>query len=230
MSVAAVSTTSVYGTIGSTSAVATSSDAATSVEDSYELFLSVLIAQLENQSPLDPVDTTEMTSQLVQYSSIEQQMQTNEYLSALLQSTNEQTSDTALSFVGKDVTYETATQSYDGSSELTWAVDLPSSATSVTYTVTDSSGNTVYETTATPETETGSTFSEFVWSGETTDGETAEAGDYTLVATATVGGEEEIASVLSTSRVTEASWASGEALLLLENGSAITLDSVVTAS
>ena len=94
------SSSTLTSTSGTSSTTSSSSSVTESAEDAYELFLSVLTTQLETQNPTDPVDVTELSSQLVGYAQLEQQMQTNDYLAALIQATAEQTSDVALSFLG----------------------------------------------------------------------------------------------------------------------------------
>ena len=51
----------------------------------FETFLSLLTAQLKNQDPLSPVDSNEFTAQLTQMAGVEQQLLTNELLTALLE-------------------------------------------------------------------------------------------------------------------------------------------------
>lgn len=55
-----------------------------------EEFLSLLVAQLQNQDPLNPMEGTEFAAQLAQYSSLEQLMQINEGISALVASQSNQ--------------------------------------------------------------------------------------------------------------------------------------------
>jgi flagellar basal-body rod modification protein FlgD len=81
---------------------ATSTASTTSVTSSYdglasdkEAFLGILLTQLENQNPLDPVDTTEFTSQLVSYSQLEQLINMNAKLDTLLATQESATADTA---------------------------------------------------------------------------------------------------------------------------------------
>lgn len=47
-------------------------------------FLNLLVTQLKNQDPLDPMDATQFTSQLVQFASVEQQIYQNSNLEKLL--------------------------------------------------------------------------------------------------------------------------------------------------
>ncbi len=52
----------------------------------YNAFLRLLIAQMQNQDPLNPMDSTEYMAQLAQFSSVEQSIQTNQKLDGLLSS------------------------------------------------------------------------------------------------------------------------------------------------
>lgn len=63
-------------------------DAGTKTESSptvdYEAFLRLLVAQMKNQDPTNPTDSAEFLSQLASFSSVEQAVQTNSKLDALL--------------------------------------------------------------------------------------------------------------------------------------------------
>lgn len=68
-------------------ATTTSSAAMSSLTEDFDQFLSLLVTQLENQSPLDPMDSSELTNQLVGFAQVEQQINTNaelENISSLL--------------------------------------------------------------------------------------------------------------------------------------------------
>lgn len=69
-----------------------------------DAFLSMMVAQLKNQDPLNPADGTDFTAQLAQFSSLEQQITTNSTLEAILTelaSTNEETN--LFNYIGKTV-------------------------------------------------------------------------------------------------------------------------------
>src|ERR1700748_1391705 len=70
----------------------------------FDEFLQLLTTQLQNQNPLDPLDTNQFTQQLVEFASVEPQINTNTNLQSLssLQQTSEATS--ALQLVGSTVT------------------------------------------------------------------------------------------------------------------------------
>lgn len=61
-------------TVGANAASATSSTApaTTPAQDTNNMFMKLLTAQLQNQSPLNPVDPTQFTSQLVQFNMLDQ--------------------------------------------------------------------------------------------------------------------------------------------------------------
>ena len=57
------------------------------IASNFQAFLTLLTTQLKNQNPLDPLDTNQFTQQLVQFASVEQQLKSNDTLSALLTAT-----------------------------------------------------------------------------------------------------------------------------------------------
>jgi len=137
---------------------------------------------LENQNPLDPTDATQFTSQLVQYSTLEQQISTNDKLDSVLSSLSANSIANGVGYLGHVVEAEGDSISVqsDGTVDATWGYDLDSAASSVTLTITDSSGETVW--TGTGDTAAGSHALE--WDGTDSDGDTVDAGTYTLTVTA----------------------------------------------
>ena len=150
--------------------------ARTRLSDNYDTFLVLLTAQLQNQDPLAPMDSTQFTQQLVQFSQVEQQIRTNEQLTGLVGQYQAASAGAALSYLGKDAIIE-ADETYLAGGEANWAYRLPDTATSMTVTIKDASGRTVYETTTVPRS-AGEHL--FTWDGERTDGETAPDGVYTI--------------------------------------------------
>lgn len=54
------------------------------LEDERDQFLTLFLTQLQNQDPTSPMDTNEMTNQLVQFTAVEQQIETNKSLASLV--------------------------------------------------------------------------------------------------------------------------------------------------
>src|SRR6201991_3075443 len=96
----------------------------TRLADSYQTFMSLLTAQLQNQDPLAPMDSTQFTQQLVQFSQVEQQIRTNEQLEGLVGQYQAASAGAALSYLGKDAIIE-ADETYLAGGEANWAYRLP---------------------------------------------------------------------------------------------------------
>lgn len=69
-----------------TATTSASTDAAVKAGIDYDTFLKLLIAQMQNQDPTDPMDSTEQISQLATFSQVEQTIETNKNLETLIQS------------------------------------------------------------------------------------------------------------------------------------------------
>src|SRR3546814_13785327 len=55
-----------------------------SLAETFDTFLTLLTTQLQHQDPLNPMDTNEFTSQLVEFTGVEQAISTNQKLDALI--------------------------------------------------------------------------------------------------------------------------------------------------
>ena len=62
----------------------------------YESFLKLLIAQMRNQDPTQPMDSTQQIAQLASFSAVEQAVQTNARLDALLTTSALQQAEAAI--------------------------------------------------------------------------------------------------------------------------------------
>src|SRR5258706_4969652 len=69
----------------------------------FQTFLTLLTTQLQNQNPLDPLDTNQFTQQLVQFASVEQQLKSNDQLKTLIDIEKSAQSTQALVYVGNTV-------------------------------------------------------------------------------------------------------------------------------
>ncbi|WP_029005599.1 flagellar hook assembly protein FlgD [Azorhizobium doebereinerae] len=97
-----MSTVSSVNTSSTSSTNSSSSSSSTSTSSvDYNQFLQLLVAQLKNQDPTSPMDSTAYLSQLASFSQVEQQTNTNSKLDTLLTSSALQTADSA---IGRTVT------------------------------------------------------------------------------------------------------------------------------
>src|SRR5450755_1327758 len=112
----------------STSAAGLATDSS-SIAGNFDTFLSLLTTQLQNQNPLDPLDTNQFTSQLVQLAGVEQQLKMNDQLTSLVSLQQTAQSTAALSFVGKTVAVDgSAGKLTGGQAQWTFSVPKPASA------------------------------------------------------------------------------------------------------
>ncbi len=180
MSVDATMPTTVVSAPGTTSAdkTTTASTATTGIADNFQTFLTLLTTQLQNQNPLDPLDTNQFTQQLVQFAGVEQQLKSNDQLKSLIDIEKSAQATQALIYVGNTVAVDGSTTQFDGSA--TWNLKAPK-GTNATVTITNSTGQTVYSGKFTLTDGNSS----FVWDGKGNDGTQYPAGDYKLTATGT---------------------------------------------
>lgn len=145
------------------------------IADNFDTFLQLLITQLKNQNPLEPLDTNQFTQQLVQFTSVEQQLKTNEFLEAMMQSSQNSTNAQAVSYVGKTVTASGAsTDLIDGVANWIYRVDGAAQNTNVT--IKDASGNVVY----TENLSLAAGTDQIVWDGTTSTGTKLTSGRFTI--------------------------------------------------
>jgi flagellar basal-body rod modification protein FlgD len=156
---------------------ASGSSSSTGIADNFQSFLLLLTTQLQNQNPLDPLDTNQFTQQLVQFAQVEQQLKSNSQLEALVNIEKTAQSTQALVFVGQTVAVDGSTAHFDGNA--TWNFSAPSNS-SATITITNSAGQTAY----TGSFAIGSGNSSFVWDGKGSDGTKWPVGDYKMTVTA----------------------------------------------
>ncbi|ESQ84616.1 flagellar hook assembly protein FlgD [Asticcacaulis benevestitus] len=196
-----------------------------SVTTNYTTFLNLLTAQIKNQDPLSPMDTTAWTNQLVQYSSVEQQLKGNQYLEALTKQGTQSNMNAAVSYIGKTVTADQDVAALkDGKAE--WQYALGATANKATMTIEDSDGAVVWSGNA-PDLTSGS--HAFTWNGKDSSGKAVPDGQYKLSIKASNAGGDVQAAAGITGIVTSAANADGTILLKVGNTS-VDLTAVTSVS
>jgi flagellar basal-body rod modification protein FlgD len=161
------------------SAAAANALASSQIAGNFQSFLTLLTTQLQNQNPLDPLDTNQFTQQLVEFAGVQQQLNTNDSLATLVSLQQTAQSTQALGFVGKTAVVNGSTAALTNSSA-TWELSIPTNST-VNVTIASSTGQTVFSGSYAV---TAGNNQPFVWNGQGSDGTQYSSGNYTLTATA----------------------------------------------
>ena len=164
------------GSSSSSSSNGTSSTTSTGLADNFQTFLTLLTTQLQNQNPLDPLDTNQFTQQLVQFAGVEQQLKSNDQLKALVDIEKSAQATQALVYVGNTVSVDGSKAQFDKSATWNFQSDKDTTAT---ISITNSTGQVAYSGNFNLK-QGGSSF---VWDGKGNDGVQWPKGTYTLSAT-----------------------------------------------
>jgi flagellar basal-body rod modification protein FlgD len=173
-----------------------------------EAFLELMVAQLKNQDPLNPMESGDFLGQIAQFSTVSgigELQQSFNTLAGALQSSQALQAST---IVGREVLVpgETATVAVAGAGT-SGAVSLPQASGAVSVKVLDSAGQVVRRLDLGTR-EAG--LNQFAWDGLTDAGAPAPAGTYRLQAEAAVGSEQLAVPVLVSARVESVSLQQGE--------------------
>lgn len=159
------------------SSVAAASDA--KLKDDLNKFLNLLVTQLKHQDPLDPMDATEFTSQLVQFASVEQQIHQNANLEKLISLQQGSQISSLVNYIGTNIeaTGQVMPLS-NGTSKFTYT--LPAGVSKSNLNIVNDKGISVYSAdtaiTAGPH--------GYIWDGRDKNGILQPDGDYTVVVSA----------------------------------------------
>jgi len=155
--------------------------AAKGLGDNFNNFLTLLTTQLKNQDPTKPMDTNEMTAQLVQFANVEQNIGTNSRLDKLLKMQQAGMASSNLSYLGKTVSFPGDTFTLDKDTrETPLAYELDGKAKIVDVKIVDSKGSVV----ATLKGETGAGKHQVTWDYKDSSGKTVPEGTYRLAVAA----------------------------------------------
>lgn len=174
-------------------------------------FLTLLVTQLQNQDPLDPMDTNAFTQQLVQFASVEQQIQQNANLEKLIAAQQASQVGAMTSYLGRTVETAGPVLSLQGG-QASGTYTLADTAAEATLRIRDTKGKVVHEAAIDPTAGRHA----FAWNGQDQNGVRLADGPYAVevVAKRRDGAIVESKTTVI-GRVTSASFADGETTLLL---------------
>jgi flagellar basal-body rod modification protein FlgD len=176
-SAAAAQAVAANATAASSAASTTSSSASNplaSLSSNFNDFLNMLMTQLQNQDPTSPMNTDQFTSELVQFTGVEQQINTNGSLTKLIQLTQGDEMLQASSIVGKTVDVNTNQLPLQNSSA-TLTYTAPA-AEPVSIAIYNGAGQQVNNISL----QAAQGANTWTWNGQTSSGTTAPDGAYTV--------------------------------------------------
>ncbi len=158
--------------------------------DNFDDFLNMLTAQLQNQDPLSPMESTEFTNQLVAFSGLEQQINANNKLDNLYAASKSLEAAAAVQYLGKKVELDKdVTFLKDGAATISYI--LPAEASEATVKIYDSSGLLV----RTLEADTSSGRTDMTWNGTDSQGVALSDGSYNISVSAKDSDDEAMTSI-----------------------------------
>lgn len=185
--------------------------AASETDAAQDRFMTLLVTQMKNQDPLNPLDNAQVTSQLAQLSTVTGIDKLNNTMQAMMASTQAAQSLQAASMIGHGVLVPGTSLSLSGGKAV-FGAELSGAADAVQVTIADGAGNPVrvLDLGARPEGAVALT-----WDGKTASGATAPDGHYQVQVSATRGGQKVSANALGFGEVISVSTGSGGARLNL---------------
>lgn len=185
--------------------------ASTKLADDFTQFLTLLTVQLQNQDPLSPMDTTEFTNQLVAFTGVEQQINTNQKLDALVALQLGTAFSSAQNYVGKEISYLSSEFDFTGNAApIKYSMDSEAVASKIT--IYNEAGSVVYSADAAKT----AGVHDFTWDGTMNNGGKALPGTYEVKIDAVDAADKAVkTSVVVTGKVRGTETQNGEIFLLV---------------
>lgn len=187
-----------------------------------EDFLRLFTTQLKYQNPINPMDSTEFTSQLAQFSSLEQLFNIGSQLKDLLLYQNSLQNTLTTNLIGKEIKYEGDSVYLKDSAMISYSLTSP--ALNVKITIYDSTGNAVKEIELNNQSD-GPQY--YQWDGMDSTGNKLPEGEYRIKIEAfDSNGNPMDVSTLSSGMVTGMTFENNVTYLIMDNGTKIQLSQV----
>ncbi len=210
----------VSATTAATTATTAKTGASTVISSDFQTFLTMLTVQMQNQDPMNPIDSADYAVQLATFSGVEQQVLTNQLLQAMQGSFGVMNMSQLAGWVGQEARVA-ADVYFDGTGSVTLAPNPAAAADQAVLVVKDSAGKLVSREALPLGT------APYEWLGADAAGDPLPAGRYSLSVESSKVGE-----VLGTDpvehygRVVEVRGGSGGAAIVLEGGVEVSADAI----
>jgi flagellar basal-body rod modification protein FlgD len=192
--------------------------ASSTTDEAQDRFMTLLVTQMKNQDPLNPLDNAQVTSQLAQLSTVTGINKMNSTLETFMTSLQSSQSLQMSNLIGHDVLVEGNDISFDGTGGY-FGVELPTSTDDLTITINDATGKQIRQITLGNQSEGIIPLS---WDGYGDDGTQVEAGDYSFTVSANISGEPATVNALSLTQINSISTNGTGIKLNLNNANSVT--------
>lgn len=145
-----MSTVSAIANTQTQTAAAASASTQPAIGEEFNSFLKLLTAQLRNQDPLAPLDSTQFVEQLATFSALEQQVKSNSSLEMIASMMNDMTGLLAGQWIGQAVSFPAPNIPYTGS-DINFSFNAPKDTETSVLTIKDASGQPVWSETLDPD-------------------------------------------------------------------------------
>lgn len=194
--------------------------------EDFSQFLTLLTTQLQNQDPLSPMDSTEFTNQLVAFTGVEQQINTNQKLDSMIALSLGSSYSEAQSYIGQEISYLSSEFEYTGAPAKVRYSLGEDAATSKIF-VYNQFGEQVYSEDAA---KSAGGPHEFTWSGALDSGGTAAAGTYEIRIESLDANENAVDSSIVVTGLVRGTESQNGQIFLLVGERAVALSNVLNTS
>lgn len=188
-------------------------------DETQDRFMTLLVTQMKNQDPLNPMDNAQVTSQMAQLNTVTGINKLNETMSSLIGSVQLGQSYQATSMIGRNVLVEGKTLTHTETGGY-FGVNVPNGADSLSVAIKNGSGATI-RTLTFGEQDAG--VNALSWDGKMDDGTVAPSGDYTYEITAKTGDNTVKSTALSLAQVQSVTTSTSGAKLNLSNNTSVAI-------
>jgi flagellar basal-body rod modification protein FlgD len=216
-------TSSATSATSAAGAAASLQNSASSAQDLENNFLTMLVTQMNNQDPLNPMDNSQLTSQLAQISTVSGLQTMNATLTQLLQQTSASRAMNSASLIGHTVMVPGSQVTVASGKPSGFGVDLPSTADAVTVNVLDQNGTVVRTIDMKGQT---AGVHDIAWDGKNDAGVAVPDGAYTFKVNATANGTSVQPVALAYGQVQAVSGDTNGVLVDMGNGQSAGVDDI----
>lgn len=212
-------TNTITQTATTSNATSQASTKSSAISSDFETFLKMLTVQMRNQDPLNPTEGADYAVQLATFSGVEQQVKTNDLITALGGKMQSDGLAALANWIGREVPATTPIN-FDGTPR-SLVIEAPADAEVIQVEIRDATGTIVQRVQAPLGTQS------LQWAGTTDDGSTMPSGQYSFTTVALKDGEQTQSKATPVyQRVTEVSAGADDGTLTLASGHKIAVSSV----